>query len=141
MDCSPSGSFVHEICQGGILEWVTMPSTRRSSQPRDQNCFSCGFCIADKFFAAEPLGKPNLCHTFNQLARSLVSSAAVSFICFFFLSKITYSVSLNCNSVLTFCFSSHVFFLMITLYIVLRLVMWLHDLDHDMSLLENRKIP
>ena len=142
MDCSPSVSFVHEICQGGILEWVAMPSSRGSSQPRDQNCFFCGFCIADKFFTAEPLGKPNLCHTFNQLARSLVSSAAVSSTRFFFLSKIIYrSVSLNCNSVLAFCFSSHVCFLMITLYSVLRLVMWLHDLDHDMSLLESRKIP
>ena len=36
MDCSPSGSSVHGILQARILEWVTMPSSRGSSQPRDQ---------------------------------------------------------------------------------------------------------
>ena len=28
-----------------ILEWVSMPSSRGSSQPRDQTCVSCGSCI------------------------------------------------------------------------------------------------
>ena len=35
MDCSPSGSSVHGILQARILEWVAMPSSRGSSQPRD----------------------------------------------------------------------------------------------------------
>ena len=35
MDCSPPGS-VHGILQARILEWVAMPSSRRSSQPRDR---------------------------------------------------------------------------------------------------------
>ena len=35
MDCSPPGSSVHRILQARILEWVAMPSTRGSSQPRD----------------------------------------------------------------------------------------------------------
>ena len=35
MDCSPPGSFVHGILQARILEWVAMPSSRGSSQPRD----------------------------------------------------------------------------------------------------------
>ena len=35
MDCSLPGSSVHGILQAGILEWVAMPSSRRSSQPRD----------------------------------------------------------------------------------------------------------
>ena len=34
-DCSPSGSSVHEILQAEILEWVSMPSSRGSSWPRD----------------------------------------------------------------------------------------------------------
>ena len=38
MDCSPLGSSVHGILQVRILEWVVMPSSRRSSQPRDQTC-------------------------------------------------------------------------------------------------------
>ena len=35
VDCSPPGSSVHGILQAGILEWVAMPSSRGSSQPRD----------------------------------------------------------------------------------------------------------
>ena len=35
MDCSPPGSCVHGILQARILEWVAMPSSRGSSQPRD----------------------------------------------------------------------------------------------------------
>ena len=34
MDYSPSGSSVHGILQARILEWVTMPSSKGSSQPR-----------------------------------------------------------------------------------------------------------
>ena len=36
MDCSPPGSSVPGILQARILEWVAMPSSRESSQPRDQ---------------------------------------------------------------------------------------------------------
>ena len=35
-DCSPPGSSVHGILQARILEWVAMPSSRGSSQPRDR---------------------------------------------------------------------------------------------------------
>ena len=35
MDCSPSGSSVHGILQARILEWVAVPFSRGSSQPRD----------------------------------------------------------------------------------------------------------
>ena len=56
MDCSPLGSSVHGTFQARILEWVTMPSSRGSSQDRDQPCVSC---IAGGFFTTEPLGKPS----------------------------------------------------------------------------------
>ena len=36
MDCSPPDSSVHGIIQTRILEWVAMPSSRGSSQPRDR---------------------------------------------------------------------------------------------------------
>ena len=36
MDCSPPGSSVHGILQARILVWVAMPSSRGSSQARDQ---------------------------------------------------------------------------------------------------------
>ena len=36
MDCSLPGSSIHGIFQVRILEWVAMPSSRGSSQPKDQ---------------------------------------------------------------------------------------------------------
>ena len=36
MECNPPGSSVHGIFQARILEWVTIPLSRGSSQPRDQ---------------------------------------------------------------------------------------------------------
>ena len=46
--CSPPGSSVHGILQARVLEWVAMPSSRKSSQPRDQTQVSN---IAGGFFA------------------------------------------------------------------------------------------
>ena len=40
MDCSPPGSSVHGIPQARILEWVTIPFSRESSQPRDRTWVS-----------------------------------------------------------------------------------------------------
>ena len=40
MDCSLPGSSVHGILQARILEWVAIPFSRRSSQPRDQTQIS-----------------------------------------------------------------------------------------------------
>ena len=36
MDCGPPGSSVHGVLQGRILEWIAMPFSRESSQPRNQ---------------------------------------------------------------------------------------------------------
>ena len=47
MDCSLPGSSVHGILQARILEWVVIPFSRRSSQPRDWTWFSR---IAGRFF-------------------------------------------------------------------------------------------
>ena len=40
MDGSPPGSSVHRISQARILEWVAIPFSRGSFQPRDQTCIS-----------------------------------------------------------------------------------------------------
>ena len=45
MDCSPPGYSVHRILQARILEWVAMPCSRGSSQPRDQIHVSYVSCI------------------------------------------------------------------------------------------------
>ena len=47
MDFSPPASSVHGILQTRILEWVAIPFSRGSSQPRDQTWVSH---IADRFF-------------------------------------------------------------------------------------------
>ena len=48
MDCSLSGSSVHGILQVRILEWITMPSSRESSRPRDGILTSYVSCIGSE---------------------------------------------------------------------------------------------
>ena len=45
MDCSLPGSSARGIPQATILEWVTISSSRESSQPGDQSRISCTSCI------------------------------------------------------------------------------------------------
>ena len=45
MDWSPPGSSVHGILQTRILEWVAIPSSRGSSQPRNWSSVSYVSCI------------------------------------------------------------------------------------------------
>ena len=47
MDCSLPGSSVRRILQVRVLQWVAIPFSRESSQPRDQTRV---FCIAGGFF-------------------------------------------------------------------------------------------
>ena len=58
MDGSPTGSSVHGILQARMLDWVAMPSSRGSSQPKDRTHIFCGSCTADRFFTTESPGKP-----------------------------------------------------------------------------------
>ena len=53
MNFSLPGSSVHGTFSERILEWVALPSSRGSSQPREQTCISC---IAGGFFTPEPPG-------------------------------------------------------------------------------------
>ena len=53
MDHSPPGSSVHGILQARILEWVSISSSRGSSQPKDQTHFSCVSCIVGRFLTTE----------------------------------------------------------------------------------------
>ena len=45
--CSPPGSSVHGIFQARILEWIAIPFSSVSSQPRNHTGVSC---IAGRFF-------------------------------------------------------------------------------------------
>ena len=44
-DSTLPGSSVHGTLQAGILEWAAMPSSSRSSWPRDRTCVSYVSCI------------------------------------------------------------------------------------------------
>ena len=55
MDCSPPGSSAHGTSQARILEWVAVPFSRRSFQPRDRTQVPF---IAGRFFTAEPPRPP-----------------------------------------------------------------------------------
>ena len=58
MDCSPPGSSVFGILQP-ILERVVIPSSRESSQPRDQICISYVSCIGRQvLYHFRHLGSP-----------------------------------------------------------------------------------
>ena len=71
MDSRPPESSVHGILQARILEWVSIPFSRGSSQPRDQTWVSC---IAGRFFmvwatrvAAKSLQScPSLCDPIDR---------------------------------------------------------------------------
>ena len=56
--CSPPGSFIRGILRARILGWISMPTTRGSSQLRDRTPVSRSLCIAGRFFTTEPPEAP-----------------------------------------------------------------------------------
>ena len=64
LDCSLPGSSVHGILQARILEWVAIPFSRGSSQPRDQTEVS--HIAADSLLSEPPRKPPGLEHGFNN---------------------------------------------------------------------------
>ena len=57
MGCSPPGSSVHWIPQTRILEWVAMPFSRGSSQPRNWTHVSCSSCTVGRIFYSWAIGE------------------------------------------------------------------------------------
>jgi len=49
------------ILQAKMLEWVAVPSSRGSSQPRGQTCISHVSCIGRQDLYIAPPGKPMRC--------------------------------------------------------------------------------
>ena len=58
MDCSPPGSSAHGILQVRIMDWVAMPFSRESSQPRDRTHISCLLHWQVGSLPLAPPGKP-----------------------------------------------------------------------------------
>ena len=82
MDCSLPVSFVHGISQARILEWVAMPGSRGSSQPRGQTHISCIFCIAGDSLPLSYQGSPNKPILTNYFYSDFLSLYLVSFFLF-----------------------------------------------------------
>ena len=57
IDYRPPDSSVHGILPARILEWVAVPFSRGSSQPRDRTCVSYVTCIAGRSLPLMPSGK------------------------------------------------------------------------------------
>ena len=60
MCCSLLASAVHGTLQARIPEWVAMPFSRGSSQPRDWTGISCGSCLAGGLFNHWATGEASL---------------------------------------------------------------------------------
>ena len=61
MDHSPSGSSVHEILRGRVLEWVAISSSRGSSWPRDWTHVSYISCIGRWILYHWDIKEPHSC--------------------------------------------------------------------------------
>ena len=57
LDYSPPGSSVHGILQASILEWIAMPSSRRSFPPREPTRISCVSCAGRQILCHGVIGK------------------------------------------------------------------------------------
>ena len=125
MVCSPPDSSVPGILQSRILEWVAMPSSRGSSQPR---LFKHLFHIGWAMFVFVLGGIGSLC--LLSLFISLAKGFSISLI----FSKHQFFASLNlfivCNFT-NFCSYIHYFFLFICIYfVVLSIDTWGEILDY-----------
>ena len=83
MDCSLAGSFVSGISQARVLEWIVTPSSRGSSQPRNQTHISCSWQVDSL-----PLSHDNINTVIFFLRTTLLDTT--SFLC----SK---SIVINCK--------------------------------------------
>ena len=70
VDCSLPGSSVHGILQVRILEWVAMPSSKGSSQPKYQTHIFCIFSSTSGFFITEQLGKPHIMEWYSAMKKN-----------------------------------------------------------------------
>ena len=63
MGYSLPGSSVQGIFQARIMEWVVIPFSRGSSQPRDWTHVSLALALASAFFTTSPCGKQLVIYT------------------------------------------------------------------------------
>ena len=82
-DCSPPGSSVHGILQARIQDWGAMPSSRRSSWPRDWTRISLSPVSAGEFFTISTTWNPvsNSVKSSTLFPLTTYKAKAVSFSC------------------------------------------------------------
>ena len=88
-DCSPPGFSVHGILQARILEWIAIPFSRGTSQPRNRTLVSC---VAGRFFTVWATGTPfryMICKYFFPFCRLTFHSVD----CFFAIQKLSSLIS------------------------------------------------
>ena len=62
MDCSPSGSSVHEILQARILEWVVIPPPGELPEPGIEPKFLMSPAVPGRFFTTSATwGRMDIC--------------------------------------------------------------------------------
>ena len=86
MDCGPQGSSVHGILQARVLEWIAIPFSRGSFQPRYETWVSC---IAGRFFTIWATEK--IQYTYMHIyiyAQALLQKKSFSDVCSFIKSKL-----------------------------------------------------
>ena len=78
LDCSPPGSSVHGISQARMLEWVAMPPSRGSSQPRDRTLDSFVTCISRQvLYHQHHLRSSNFCVQTLNVKLRIVSHSII----------------------------------------------------------------
>ena len=149
IDCSPPGSSVHGILQARILEWVAIPFSRGSYQPRNWTQVSY---TAGRFFTLWPtkqaplyhLPTPKLAtHSINYLPTNHLYHLAVSNILvhIHIYSTITYhktrnknkTILLSLNSTVTVNLVSHPWPLPVS-NSPYNVSPWLYQLNHSCSI-------
>ena len=77
MDCSLPGSSVHGIFQAGVLEWIAISFSRRSSQPKDQTWISH---TVDRRLTVWATRELDICIKCGKIKCELISTSVVSHI-------------------------------------------------------------
>lgn len=79
MDCGLPDSYVHGDISAGIMEWVVMPSSKRSPNPGIETAAPASPCIAGRHFTSKTLGKPLGVTTSNLLLYQVLAMSTISF--------------------------------------------------------------
>ena len=86
--------MLHGISQARILEWVAMPSSKDSSQPRDQTCVSYISCISGGFTIVPPGKQWSYIAAINKNKETWLSFPEIHALIGIYM-PITYSIQLN----------------------------------------------